>query len=52
MRGLICKDLRLMLVQKNFFIMLPFVGFFCRPPFDSPALLVWFVPFFFPFSLC
>lgn len=40
MRGLICKDLRLMLVQKNFFIMLAFVAFVCMAALDDPAFVV------------
>lgn len=47
MRGLICKDLRLMLVQKNFFIMLAFVAFVCMAALDDPAFVVMYVTLIF-----
>ena len=40
MRGLICKDLRLMMVQKNFLIMLAAVALVSLAAMDDPMFVI------------
>ena len=43
MRGLICKDLRLMMVQKNFLIMLAAVALVSLAAMDDPMFVIMYM---------
>ena len=47
MRGLICKDLRLMMVQKNFLIMLAAVALVSLAAMDDPMFVIMYMTLIF-----